>query len=56
MSKFGNWLFSPFQSNPDLELVIVMVLCPLLLTTLQYWLFDIMLKNKDKEIEIYNYL
>ena len=58
MSKFGNWLFSPVQSNPNLELIIVMVLCPLLLTTLQYWLFDIMLKNKNKEkgTEVYNLL
>ena len=47
MSDFGNWLFGPLQSNPAAELVVVMVLCPWLLTSLQFWIFDYLLKAKD---------
>ena len=47
MADFGNWLFGPLQSNPDAELVVVMVLCPWLLTSLQFWIFDYLLKAKD---------
>ena len=46
MTKFGNWLFGAFKDNPQGELVVVMILCPWLLTTLQFWLFDKLLKAK----------
>jgi hypothetical protein len=46
MSIFGNWLFKPLQSNSDTELLVVMILCPFILSSLQYWLFDNMLKKK----------
>ena len=46
MTQFGNWLFGAFEDNPQGELVIVMILCPWLLTTLQFWLFDKLLKAK----------
>ena len=49
MEPFGNWLFGPLQPNPQAELVVVMVLCPWLLTTLQFWLFDMFLKSPDKD-------
>lgn len=44
----GNWLFGPLQPHPKAELVVVMVLCPWLLTTLQMWLFDRFLKSKRR--------
>jgi hypothetical protein len=46
MADLGNWLFNPLQSDPDTELLVVMILCPLILSSLQYWLFDNMLKKK----------
>ena len=51
MTIFGKWLFSPVSSNHNVELVIVMILCPWLLTTLQFWLFDKLLKAKIEEKE-----
>jgi hypothetical protein len=51
MTIFGKWLFSPVSSNPNVELVIVMILCPWLLTTLQFWLFDKLLKAKIEQKE-----
>ena len=48
MKDFGDWLFGPLQSNPNAELVVVMVLCPWLLTSLQFWIFDIILKAEDE--------
>ena len=47
MTSFGNWLFGPLQPSPNAELVVVMVLCPWLLTTLQFWLFDLFLKVRE---------
>jgi hypothetical protein len=52
MESFGNWLFGPLQSNRNLELIIVMVVCPFLLTSFQFLIFDAILKapsNKDCE-------
>lgn len=46
VTALGNWLFGPLQAHPKTELVVVMVLCPWLLTTLQMWLFDRFLKSK----------
>ena len=49
MVKLGNWIFSPLQPHPELELVVVMVLCPWLLTSLQFVIFDSILKGRSKE-------
>lgn len=46
LTLFGNWLFTPFRDKPNLELVIVMIISPGILTTFQFWIFDIMLKRK----------
>ena len=51
MTDVGNWLFGPLQSNPDADLVVVMVLCPWLLTSLQFWIFDFLLKAKDPKAD-----
>ena len=53
MTVLGNWLFWPLQSQPDIELVVVMIICPLILTSFQYWIFDIMLKNKNAASRAY---
>ena len=47
MIDFGNALFSPLKAHPKAELVVVMVICPWLLQTLQFWLFDWLLKAKS---------
>jgi hypothetical protein len=44
MNAFGDWLFGPLQAHADAELVVVMVLCPWLLMSLQFVLFDAFLK------------
>ena len=46
MLLFSNWLFGPLQKYPNIELVVVMILCPWLLTTFQMWIFDHILKYK----------
>jgi len=49
MVILGNWIFSPLQPHPELELVVVMVLCPWLLTSLQFVIFDSILKGHSKD-------
>uniref|UniRef100_A0A7S2RKF1 Uncharacterized protein n=1 Tax=Rhizochromulina marina TaxID=1034831 RepID=A0A7S2RKF1_9STRA len=51
VTKFGNWLFSPLQAHPNTELLVVMVLCPWILQTLQFWLFDFVLKAKPGDLD-----
>ena len=48
----GDLIFHPIQEYPNVELVIVMILCPWILTTLQFWIFDHMLKGSNEEIKI----
>ena len=48
MVACGDWLFRPLRAHPNAELVVVMVLCPWLLTTLQFWLFDTALKARAR--------
>jgi hypothetical protein len=52
VNDFADWLFSPLWPTPELELVVVMILCPFLLTSLQFLMFDYMLKappHEDKD-------
>mmetsp|Transcript_23948 Transcript_23948/g.31161 ORF Transcript_23948/g.31161 Transcript_23948/m.31161 type:complete len:176 (+) Transcript_23948:629-1156(+) len=45
LNQFADWLFKPLQtSNGNLELIVVMILCPWFLTSIQFLLFDYMLK------------
>lgn len=48
---FGSLLLVPFSGHPQLELIAVMILIPLILNSLVFWITDSFLKN-DKEIEI----
>ena len=50
----GNKIFHNIQDKPNLELLIVMILCPWVLTTFQYWIFDYMLKKKTNMISNQN--
>ena len=49
MIYFGNLLFGPLQPYPNTELIVVMILCPWLLTTFQMWTFDYILKSKNNQ-------
>ncbi|CAM9752276.1 unnamed protein product, partial [Chrysoparadoxa australica] len=40
LAAFSDALFSPVQAYPDVELVIVMVVCPWFLNALQFWIMD----------------
>jgi uncharacterized membrane protein len=47
LTAISNWLFSPFLKYPELELTIVMVICPYLLNMIQFWLIDeLLMSNK----------
>lgn len=49
INKFSNWLFKSLKNKPNEELIIVMILCPWILSTIQLWLFDWLLKAKNKD-------
>lgn len=44
VARFGDFLFGPLQNSPNIELIVVMVLCPWLLTSFQFLVFDAILK------------
>jgi len=46
LSLFGLALAKPIAGSPDLELLIVMVLCPCIMNMIQFWIFDSLLKMK----------
>ena len=41
----SHYLAEPLKNNPKLLLIIVMILCPLILNTIQVWIQDNILKN-----------
>jgi len=46
LASFTNMLFYPLDSQPQLKLVVVMIIIPTLLNSLQFWIQDNFLKNK----------
>lgn len=44
--ELGLLVLSPFKTNPDLKLIIVMVLTPLIMNTVQFWITDTFTKKK----------
>jgi len=46
LGKLGVLLVAPVSGYPELELLIVMVLCPCLMNIVQFWVFDSVLKKK----------
>jgi len=55
LNKLGNFIFQPL-GNPDVELVVVMVFCPCILSMIQYWIQDNILMSKQSNREDYIYL
>ena len=49
LTTVGLEMFKPLRSNPQLELVIVMVLCPCLMNIVQFWIFDTFIKGGKKK-------
>ena len=56
INELGNFIFEPLKNQPDLELVVVMVLAPCFLSSIQYWIQDNMLMNKEINRDNYVYL
>jgi hypothetical protein len=55
LEKFGNTMLSPFKSNGKLKLIVVMVIFPVILNALNFWIIDNILKfkpEKDSEGEM----
>jgi hypothetical protein len=50
LEKFGNTLLSPF-SNGKVKLIIVMVVFPVILNALNFWIIDNILKFKPEQDE-----
>jgi hypothetical protein len=48
LSTIGVWVLSPVASEPQLELVVVMVFVPCLMNIIQFWVQDNFLKGKTK--------
>mmetsp|Transcript_3670 Transcript_3670/g.3272 ORF Transcript_3670/g.3272 Transcript_3670/m.3272 type:complete len:249 (-) Transcript_3670:134-880(-) len=52
--NIGLILFKPFHSIPNIELVVVMVVCPCFLSMIQYWIQDNFLMNAPVDKHIYH--
>jgi hypothetical protein len=44
--ELASFILSPFKSNPDLKLIVVMVLTPLVMNMIQFWITDSFTKKK----------
>ena len=51
LDNFGKWFLNPISHNNDLELTIVMVILPLILNLIQFWIQDNFLKGKKHYID-----
>ena len=52
VERLGSYILYPFRNSNKLKLVMVMIIYPVMLLTLQLWLTDSFLKdNKSKNIE-----
>ncbi len=49
LASLGNSLFAPIQSDPKVELALVMVVIPGVFNALQFWIVDGFLKKTPKE-------
>ena len=51
---YAEWVLSPFNDNANLELAFVMIIVPVVMNSIQFWIFDEALKNRDrrKEFEV----
>ncbi|KAG9406818.1 hypothetical protein AC1031_003145 [Aphanomyces cochlioides] len=51
LGNLAEWIFSPLANYPKVELVIVMVACPVLMNGLQFWIQDNFLKKPVPEMD-----
>jgi cytoskeletal protein RodZ len=49
LEKFGNTLLSPFKNNGKLKLIVVMIIFPVILNALNFWIIDNILKFKPED-------
>jgi len=49
LDGFAAWIESPLQGYPNAELAVVMILAPVLLNALFYWIVDNIIKRREKE-------
>ena len=49
LGSFMNYILSDLESNPKLELVVVMIIIPVTVNSLQFWLTDMVLKHDTVE-------
>ena len=56
LNRIGNFIFEPLEKYPDIELVVVMVVCPCFLSMIQYWIQDNILMGKEVNRDNYVYL
>lgn len=55
LSKFGSWIFYPVRSKPKIELILVMIICPWILSSFQFIMFDCMLKYDENRFNTFLY-
>lgn len=49
VEKVGKWILSPFK-NPKSEVVFVMLIFPLIMNVIQFWLIDSVIKAKEHQL------
>ena len=54
LSKFGTWIFFPVRSKPNVELILVMIVSPWILSSFQFIMFDCMLKYDQNKSKIFS--
>jgi len=48
LTRGGHFLLSRLEETPRLELIVVMVFCPLVMNLLQFWVQDTFLKESKR--------
>ncbi|EQC26465.1 hypothetical protein SDRG_15709 [Saprolegnia diclina VS20] len=51
INAFANVLFEPLSDFPRLELVLVMIACPVTMNVVQFWVTDNFLKKHDSDVK-----
>lgn len=51
LQKLGDVIVHPLVDHPKAELIVVMIIVPLIMNSIQYWIQDIFLKDKKSNTE-----
>jgi hypothetical protein len=51
LETLGNFIVGPFKVNPDIELVMIMIVFPIVLNAAQFWMIDNILKLPDQKTQ-----